>query len=447
VAGFVLPVFSVLVAALVFLGPGALHPAAAARVRGAPADGARVAALRVEVVQSWVDVVDATPAEDLVVEATAPGQTLTTWRGAAGADGVADVRLEAGAPLRGPIAVKITARGPHGPRLLAGGEIALARPEPAFVQLGSLRGNTKGDLAVRVDAARGVMASPFAETVRVTVAPAGLDVPLGRRAELELGGAGVDVTPDRVTTDDRGVASVLVKALAHNVELSITARAGDKTGRWEGVLPVVPGAIWLDPSSTNGSLTLVSPSPRERAYLSLWTEEGRTSGAVVPLARDGLGFFRGQVSLPLPEGRVVYATVAGDPLEQGSATVAWPLRPAEGAVAARRPLGLLLDGVPAALAREKQRAWSARRAGLVLIGIAALAEVLLLLFQSRASQRRLEEHLSAASSAGEGSPALSAEDRARLLGAAREHPMLRAALGVALVALSFALVAALATFR
>ncbi len=38
-------------------------------------------------------------------------------------------------------------------------------------------------------------------------------------------------------------------------------------------------------------------------------------------------------------------------------------------------------------------------------------------------------------------------DRARLLGAAREHPALRALLAASLVGLAFAMVAALSTFR
>jgi hypothetical protein len=450
VAIFVLPLFSVLVAGLVFLGPGALNPALSARVRGLPAEGARAVALRVEVLRLDHDVVDAAVATELTVEASVPGQSLPTWRGAAGPDGIADLLLTGSAPLRGPLALRLTAAGVSGSggrRLLAGGEVTLRRPGPAFVQLGAVRGTTRGDLAVRVDAARGVMAAPFPETLRVTVTTAGSDGPLGQRAEVELSGAGMNLTPDHVTTSERGVAEVVVQALAHNVELSVTARAGSKSGHWEGGLPVVPGAVWLDPASPAGTLSLVSPSPRERAYVSLWSEEGRLLGAAVPLTRDAFGFFRGAWATALPAARLLYVTVAGDPLEQGSGTVAWPLRPAEGAVAATRPLELLLDGVPAALAHEKARAWSARRAGLVLIGLAGLAEVLLLLLQSRAAQRRLEAHLDAASAGGEGSEAMPAADRAKLMGAAREHPVLRAGVVVALVALGFAMVGALATFR
>ena len=54
------------------------------------------------------------------------------------------------------------------------------------------------------------------------------------------------------------------------------------------------------------------------------------------------------MSADAPGARVLYAVVAGDPVEQGAGTVAWPLRPAEGAVTAR-PIGLLLDGLPDAV--------------------------------------------------------------------------------------------------
>jgi hypothetical protein len=430
----VLPTASVLVAALVFLGPGAVRPALGARIYGGPAEGARSLSLRVEVVRSLYEVVDGGGAQGLVVEASAPGQALGAWRGSTGPDGIAEVRLDAGAPLAGPLAIRVTAGGER-PRLLAGGEIALGQPPPARVEPGSVAGTQRGDLDLVVVASRGLLAAPFPEVVRVLVSPAG-------RAELELSGPGLDLSPAKQTTDERGVATFRVAALAHDVELTLAARSGERTARWEGTLPVVPGAMWLSPPAPGGgALALLSPVPRERAYVSFWTEEGRVAGAVVPLARDARGFYAGEVRAPeLPAARVLYATVAGDPVELGSGTAAWPIRPAEGAVA-HRPIGLLFDGLPGALGREQQRAWATRRAGLVLIGVAALAEVLLLFLTGRASQRRLEAHLVAASEA------LPEADRAAVLSAAREHPALRALLAAALVGLAFAMVAALSTFR
>ncbi len=101
-ATFVLPTASVLVAALVFLGPGALRPALGVRVRGLPADGARTLALRVEVVKMLFDVVDGGGVQDLLVEASAPGQTLRAWHGPTGPDGIAEVRPRGERPLARP---------------------------------------------------------------------------------------------------------------------------------------------------------------------------------------------------------------------------------------------------------------------------------------------------------------------------------------------------------
>ena len=172
-ATFVLPTASVLVAALVFLGPGALRPAFAVRVYGAPADGARSLALRLATVKSLYDVDEPAGTQDLLVEASAPGQTLRAWHGpTAPDDGTAEARLEGSAPLRGPVAIGVTALGAK-PRLLAAGEIPLKLADPAFVKLGRLQGTTRGDLSIHVDALRGFLASPFPETLRVQVSPPG----------------------------------------------------------------------------------------------------------------------------------------------------------------------------------------------------------------------------------------------------------------------------------
>ena len=446
VATLGIPAFSVAVATLVFFGPGARRAVLGARVLGQPAEGSRVLALRVETVRSLLQVVDAAAVPDLVVHAAAAGRDLPPFRGASGPDGVAEVRFEAGAPIAGPIAVRIEAAGGgRRPRLLAEGLLQAGPPAPLRVEAAAIHGAAQGDLAIRVDASRGQIAAPFPELLRIAVTSD--DAPSGLRAEIELSGAGMEIAPQKLTTDARGRASFQVKALGHHVDLTVAARAGARAGRWEGTLPVVPGAIWLDPSSAAGALSLLSPAPRDRAYVSLWTEGGRVAGAIVPLAPDGAGFFRGAVPFATPDGaRLSAITVAGDPRERGSGTVAWPLRPSEGAVAPPA-LPSLLDGVPAAVARDERRARVARWIGLTLIGAAALAEVVLLLLLGRASQRRLDAHIAAASSAEEGSLALPDADRAMLMEAAREHPLLRALLAAALLVLAFAMVAALATFR
>jgi hypothetical protein len=238
-------------------------------------------------------------------------------------------------------------------------------------------------------------------------------------------------------TDARGTTTILVKPLAHRVELTVKARISNQTGAWEGTLPVRPGAIWLDPSRSNSTrLALVSPAPRERAYVSLIGESGRVGGVVVPLAPNADGFHAGEVSLEPRDGRWLHVVLAGDPYEQGAGTVAWPLAPPEGAVEAPR-LSLLLDGVPAATALDGKRAGTARRTGIAIVSLAAALEIFLLVLHVRMSQNKLEKHLASASSN---------QERAQVLAAAKDGApaLLRTISLVALVVMAFSIVGALA---
>lgn len=441
---FVIPTAAVIVTAVVLMGPGSQRSVLAARVRGAAVPGGRTMALRIETVRSLYGVAEPAALGGLTVVASLPGSPFPTWTGETKADGVAEVRLEGAVPLTGSVSIKVVSiAGMARPRLLAEGRIPLRNAPSPFVQLGTLQGTTRGDLPVRVDAVRGVMAAPFPEELRLFVGSGGP----GGRAEVTLSGVGVALTTERLTTDDRGIATVSVKALAHQVDLVVDAQAGARAGHWEGTLPVVPGAIWISPAEPGAPLSVVSPSPRAHAYVSLWSEEGRVFGAAVPLKRDDAGFFRGELgpSLP-PSARLLYAVVAGDPVERGAGTVAWPIQPPEGAIFARS-IDLLLDGVPGAVEREQARVLVARRAAALVVAAAAIVEILLLVLQSRASQRRLEEHLLVASGSESGDGPLPRQDRVALLKSAREYPVLRLLLGIAVVALGFAIVAALATLR
>lgn len=465
-AALVIPSIAVAVTAVVLLGPGATRPVLAVQLRGAPVDGGREFALRLSGIKRFYGVDEQAALTGLKLSATAGGEALGTWTGATGPDGIAEVQIAAPTPAHGRLEVQIEREGVR----IAQGAIPLRRGAPVFATLGTIPGTlvapAPGDLFLRVDATRGVLAAPFPATLRVSIAD---PQDSGLRADLEISAPGADLSADggltaaaplKLSTDARGLATFTVKPLAHQVELTIVARAGEKSARWEGTLPVTPGAIWLaEPAPQAGApLSITSPSPRERAYLSFFSEEGRVFGAVVPLSRDPRGFYQGQVAPVLPPyARLLYVSVAGDPREQGVGTVAFPLRPSEGAVAPRA-LELLLDGLPEAEAREKARAWAARRAGLLVVAAAALLTMLLILQRSQASQRKLEAHLIAASTARTGgeqdkesardaAPALSDADQASLLAAAREQPLLRVLVALAVVGLAFAIMGALSTFR
>ena len=459
-ATYVIPVVAVVVTALVLLGPGAGRSAIGVRVRGLPREGSTALALRIETVRRASTVDDAVAVTGLSVEGTAAGAALGPWQGSTGSDGIAEVSLPTGQPLRGPVSLRVT----RGEAVLAEGPITI--PPAAHVAAGPavVGGVTTGDLSIQVEVLQGTLAAPFEGSLRLRLVGSGRE-PLrqpGVVLEVSMTGGELTAGQERVETDRSGAATLQVKPLAHHVELTVTARdPAGRTGRWVGVLPVLPGAMRLEPLGAT-ELSVISPAPRERAYVSLLSDHGRVAGAVVPLVRDPAGFHAGRFAAELPPAPAqLHAVVSGDPYEQGVGTVAWPIRPAEGAPAVQ-PITLLLDGLPAAELREMARANRARQLGLLVIGAAALLEVLLLVRVSRASQRRLEEHLNQASGEaaemppGHGdsstreeseSAPLSRRDRAKLIAATREGLGLRVAILAALVILGFALFAAVMQFR
>lgn len=447
-----LPTAAVVTAAIVFLGPGKPRAALGARVWGSPLSLERAPlAVRIEGIRRLYGVDDAAAPGDMRALSLdvrdASGAALGLWSGDAGPDGVAEALVSA-ASARGPLDVRVR----RGDVLLAEGRIERRSQALEGIVRGSgdIGGVSRGDRAARVEVVRGQMVAPFEEEVRVTVLP-GEGAPFAEDAAGEVSieaspastqaASGVEVRPPRATAGRGGSATFWVKPTAYNVELSLKIHdTSGHQGEWEGNLPVVPGAMWLDPSGQPGEITIVSPAPRERAYTSFYTEGGRVFGAVIPLARDEAGFYRGRLATPadLLAAKDLRVVVAGDAYERGVGTVAWPIAPPEGKAPLAR-VELLIDGMPAAEAREKARAGSARTVGVLVIGLAAALEVLLLLIQSRASQRRLVAHFEEAQT--------EAGERERLLGAAKDRPLVGALIGAALIVLAFALVLAFVALR
>ncbi|CAN96128.1 hypothetical protein predicted by Glimmer/Critica [Sorangium cellulosum So ce56] len=469
-ATYVLPALGIGLAALAILGPGSPRMATGVRVWGAPVAGSEALALRVEGVRRLHGADDAAAIPQIEVSATSAGAPLERWTGSLDKDGIGEALLRAPAGLREPVTVRIALGSgtllerqlPLLPPLAAADTSAL----PGAAHATALPGAAHGELRLQVTAARGALAAPFPERVRVAIEAQDGTPAAGARLEASAVGAeleGRGSGPAQITADARGAAELTLKPLAHAVELTLrathpgSAPPGTRiaSGTWEGKLPVIPGAIWLDPGGLDGErpeLRLISPTPRPRAYVSIGGARGRALGTIVPLAADGAGFFSGRVTLPdsAAPGEANWAVVASDPYEQGAGTVAWPITSAAASASPRR-VELLADGMPAAEARERARASHARRAGLVVLAASAVAQVLLLALRSRTARRRLEAHVAAASG-GEGTGGtdgapLSREDRDRLLAAVRAEPLLSAFALAALVGLSFAAVAALATFR
>lgn len=448
----VLPAVTIGVTAIVLLGPGRPRAAIGARVWGLPVAGEGAVAYRIEGVRRLLGVDDAALLRGLRLEVRDAEGVAAAWSGDTSADGIAEAVARLSRPLRGPVHLRVESAG----EVLGEGRIALEEPptiaspktppKPITSTTTKIPGNTKGEVSASVEVVRGVLIAPFEDAIRISIAG---KTPGG--AILEPSIIGGEIRPARAKTDPDGHATFYTKPLAHMVELSLAVTAeGGERGTWEGILPVVPGGIWIEPlqksdasslagESPSPEIRVVSPAPRSRAYLSILSEQGRVFGAVIPLAPDSAGYSSGRVKIEIPAGaRTLKAVVAGDPFEQGAGTVAWPLLPPEGTAEIQR-IEVLIDGLPAAESRERARASAARRAAAFLVGAAAVVEVLLLLLRSRASQRALEKHLAGASES------LSAADTRNLLASARDQPVLWTLALSAIVALGFALVLAFAT--
>jgi len=394
-----IPALAILIAALLVLGPGRAQPSVGAKVWGVPAEGTNHLALRVHVLDQYAGMLQNHGERDLRIELfdtpTAP------WNGRSDADGVADATLESEVPLVGEVQIRVTSGG----HLLAHERIMLRPIRNRLVPRQPIPGVAKGDLQIEVTLPRGAMSTPFPEQVVAIVRDgAGEPVP---HATIVGEGAGVEVTPARVSTDQQGRAKLTVTVRTLNPELSLRATSasapdhepGDDdskaaSGEWSGHLPAVPGSIWLKPiDAAQGSVELhfTSPTPRTHAYLSLVSNRGRESGQLV-LFTERRGFYEGTVALALPEADWLAATISPGPYEQSDATVTWPVSALDGQPELQH-LDLLIDGMPAAARLEVARTWAVRRSALSVLAMAALLEILLLMLRSRAAERELEAHI------------------------------------------------------
>lgn len=435
VATYGVPVASVVLAALVVLGPGAHRGSLGVRVAGRTVQGSTVLVVRLLAVRRVYGIDDIARASGVRLEVSEAGELLGSWEGEIGDDGVGEAFVRLAHPAARALDVRVTAHGVEE----AAGRLIPAPREPPRRRTKTASGIASGDVALEVIVDRGVMTAPFPEALSIRASETAQEVTVRAAAPgLDLGSVfATGSAPIPPAEPLRFVA----RPLAHEVELTLEASTVlGRKGHWEGHLPVIPGALWLDPSSPPGRLVVATPAPRDHAFVSVFGDDGdRLFGASIPLAREAGA--RGEVPLPKLPRAPDHVLLAGDPLERGPGTVAWPLGAEGQGAVVPRPIEVLLDGVPAGEAREAVRASRARRAGLLLLGAAGLLEVLLLARQSRRSARRLDEHLRRAGSA-------SADGEAVDLSRTVERGLgLELGVYAALIALGFAMVGALASFR
>jgi hypothetical protein len=378
-----------------FFGPGAIRPFDGAQIWGGPTQGVRRLSWRIAVIQRMRGIDSTRNIGAIVVQAAADsgggGARCRT-----NADGTCEVEIQLNGEAHGNVHASIATETDAYP--LAAGDFAREQgpwgERPGHPS--RINGRSKGELAVTVYARRGIFAAPFRDELAVEVERNGAPV-RGARVKVgaetaDLDGTTSDTRKTTTLSDQYGIARIGLAPRTHTLEVDIEAVAAGLTGTWSGVLPVVPGAIWLDPARlAERKIRIVAPVPRELAYATLATSSARVWGGVIPLFADPQGFATGEIDWPEGEllGRVpLWLTLASDPRASGAGTVGWPL-PTSGDPVAQdeRPFRdwLLLDGMPAAELRDADRRRRAR--GLAMIALFAAA-VLEGVFLAESSDRK-----------------------------------------------------------
>jgi hypothetical protein len=348
-----IPAVAITLTAAVLLGPGATRPALGARIYGATAPAPAKVALRVLTMTSLYGVEEVAGVGDVLLDED--GHEV--WSGVITKAGVGDPSFTPRSS-QPEIAIRLDQR------VLVHGKLDLSKPHPLAIEgVRSLEGPTRGELQVQVSAKVSPFAVSFPGVLFVDVNEPGGE-PIA--AEVKISAPGATIT-ETLSKELRKTYAILPQF--HVVNIEVDATANDKTGHWEGSLPIVPGAMSLEETSDHRQ-RVVAPVLRERAFLSFWSRDGRIAGGSVPLyvAENGQ-----TVSGPFDIARwasgAVAVTISSDPLEQSIGTMTWPL---ESGSATPPELELLLDGMPrSSLGPARARGGGDRRD---LFGVGAKSE-------------------------------------------------------------------------
>lgn len=396
----VVPTISVVVAGGALLGPARPRPVGYVRLSAASAP-ARARALRVESlarVEAGIDL--GVPLAPGAIAISAGSRVCASGAFGADAEGlgvVALVPVDGGCPEGAPLVARIVRGGsPTEIVPLASEAHPMALDAPRV-----LHGARSGELAVRVAVPRGSLAAGFAEEIAVEVTRAGAGV-AGASVVVHGDGArfaeGADVVELR--TDARGRATTTVTALGHVVDVHAEASDRASHGAFDGPLPIVPGAAWIDPAAVSrGELRVVSPVARERAFVGVRCESGdELLDVSTRLSSSTSGRFEGAFAIEPTSAACAHrvAVVAFDVEGAGAGTVAWPLdRPADpfaGVVVGVRE-ARVGDGFARADSVERARAGRVRASVLVVLAAALALEAWLLARAGRAAEAALDRGL------------------------------------------------------
>jgi hypothetical protein len=421
-----LPLTTFVVVGVLVLGLGAPRPIEFVRVWGGPTD-------RSSRFSAWVEAEaeGGRPLAGVKLRLSAqPAQgsarTVTTMLDL---EGRAEVSFDF---ERAPGSFELRVDGEHG--LRGQGQVALSSQRwlaGAGRHGGFSRLPQASALKLQIAPARGVFAVPFPGQLWVRVTRDGQAV---ASAKVQLKSDGAQLGFESTETGADGLARFALTPSEHVVTVRASAVAPDGArGELFSNVPVVPGAIEVERQGS--SLRVRSPIERSAAFIALVTEQGRWSGARVPLSAVGDGTAVGVLELSALPGEPTWAVAKSEPSAPSSGCVGWPLfESAEPGVTLDVADTRLLDTEKVARTREHQRRLGIRRLALGVGLVGAVFSVVALAWATLRQRKQLGAHLAAE---------LGAEPSAELL----PPQSVRSLVSISLIILGFFAIAAIVAWR
>ena len=385
-----LPVLTVLVVSYAMLVAGVPRKLHGARVYGGPSEGASTLSLRVESIERDGQRERAFWNGPLSARLRAAGGPEVVVAVKQAVHGVADFEARFARPVHGPIECELRDAADL---VLAEGRFELDATRwaaRARRRGGWIRGRAERALVVSVAAERGAFVVGSPEGLAIRVEREGQPV---ASALLTVNAEGARLSGvEQLHTNERGRARVLFEASELNPSVRVEARTDDgQSAVIDTGIAVVAGGFQALP--TGRGLRVESSVPRTEAFFSVVSERHRLSGGVIALSPNGRGGSVGTVQLPTWL-EPTFFVVSSEVDQNSAAAIGWPLDAgAEPAQTFDVPDLLLLDGLPAAFAREQARRSRVRWLTAAFIGLAFALSVLQLVLRVRAADRHISEHL------------------------------------------------------
>jgi len=385
-----LPIVTVLVVAYSLLFAGVPRKITGARVYGGPTEGVPSLALRIECVTRDGESENPAWPGPLRVRATAKGGASVSANAQRALNGVAEVALQLAAPSREAIALDV--RDDSGV-VLASGNVELSAERWALRARrrgGWIRGRDQGGLVLSVAPARGAFVIGASEPLLIRVERAGNAV---ANARLTVSAEGAELRgATSLVTDGAGLARVDFEPRDFGPTFHAEASTDDgQRGLLETGLLVVPGGFHA--RGLGPKIRVEIAVPRTEAFFSVVTNGARVTGGALALAPDG-GGSAATVELPSDLPHPAWFVVSSDVDQNSVAAIGWPLElGSEPAQTFDVRDALLLDGLPAAFAREQARRSRVRWLTAAFIAGAFALSVALLVLRVRAAEHDIARHL------------------------------------------------------